>query len=98
MGWRFYRRVHVLPGIRLNFGMRGASVSFGMRHAWYTVGPHGRRRATLGFGHGLYYTSSSSSPRRPLPATPPAPSFLRGLFSLALLVAIAWSVISAIRA
>ena len=49
MGLRFYRRLHVIPGVRLNIGSGGASVSFGHRGAWLTVGPHGRRRAILGW-------------------------------------------------
>lgn len=57
MNLRFYRRMHVAPGIRLNFGTRGTSVSFGRRGAWYTVGKHGRRSATLGWpGTGVRYT------------------------------------------
>ena len=43
-----HRRIHVLPGFRLNFGARGASVSFGHRGVWYTPG-RGRHRATLGW-------------------------------------------------
>lgn len=72
MGFRLYRRVRIAPGIRLNFGTRGVSASFGHRGAWYTVGPHGRRTATLGFpGTGLRYTQTISGARRPLPK--PAP-------------------------
>ena len=70
MGLRFYRRVSLLPGVRLNVGTRGTSVSFGHRGAWYTVGPHGRRTATLGWpGTGLRYTATSGGgrPRQGVP-------------------------------
>lgn len=85
MGFRLYRRVRIAPGIRLNLGTRGASMSFGHRGCWYTTGAHGRRTATLGFpGTGLRYTTSSSGSSRPVP--PPAPSALRSLFVLAVVV------------
>ena len=72
MGLRLYRRLHVLPGLRLNVGTRGASLSFGHRGAWYTLSTHGRRTATLGWpGTGLLvlriasggYLLSNGSPR-----------------------------------
>lgn len=89
MGLRFYRRVHLLPGVRLNVGTRGASVSFGARGAWYTVGPHGRRTATLGFpGTGIRYTTTAGgagSRREPLPSVPPAPSAAGG-FALVMII------------
>ena len=80
MGLRFYRRLPLLPGVRLNLGTRSASVSFGFRGAWYTVGSHGRRTATLGWpGTGLRYTATSSGVRKPPPGVPPAPSATWGL-------------------
>jgi Protein of unknown function (DUF4236) len=55
-------------------GTRGVSASFGHRGAWYTVGPHGRRTATLGWpGTGLRYTSSTGG-GRPSQGQPPATS------------------------
>lgn len=86
MGFRFYRRIQIVPGVRLNFGTRGVSASFGHRGAWLTVGQHGRRRATLGFpGSGLYYTQqvgSGSSSARPAKA----PSALRTLGIILLVI------------
>jgi hypothetical protein len=71
---RFHRRVSLLPGVRLNVGTRGVSASFGHRGAWYTVGPHGRRTATLGWpGTGLRYTATSGGGRR-RQGVPPASS------------------------
>ncbi len=49
MGLRFYRRLHVVPGVRLNLGTQGTSMSFAHQSAWLRVGPHGRRMATLGW-------------------------------------------------
>jgi hypothetical protein len=43
MGLRFWRRVRIIPGLRVNLSKSGASLSIGHRGAWYTVGPHGRR-------------------------------------------------------
>lgn len=56
MVFTFYRRASLLPGVRLNVGTLGTSVSFGHRGAWYTVGPHGRRTATLGWPGSLPLT------------------------------------------
>jgi hypothetical protein len=47
MGWRFQRRVRVIPGVTLNIGKRGTSVSIGGRGAHVTHGRHGSR-ATIG--------------------------------------------------
>jgi hypothetical protein len=56
MGFRFYKRVSLIPGLRVNLSRRGASLSIGHRGAWYTMGPRGSR-ATIGLpGTGLYYT------------------------------------------
>ncbi len=103
MGLRFYRRVHLLPGVRLNVGTRGASVSFGHRGAWYTVGPHGRRTATLGWpGTGLRYTvtrggtGSRGEPPTPVQTSaqpPPAPNALAGLGWLVAIAVVLWALL-----
>jgi hypothetical protein len=60
MGFRFYRRVRIIPGVRLNLSKSGVSASIGGRGAWYTVGPKGTR-STVGLpGTGLYYTQANS--------------------------------------
>ena len=57
--WRFYRRVTVMPGVRLNFSKSGTSWTFGRRGYHVTVGKHGTRR-TVGLpGTGLAWTSYS---------------------------------------
>jgi uncharacterized protein DUF4236 len=57
MGWRFWRRVRIAPGVTLNIGKSGpSSVSFGPRGLKVTAGRRGKR-LTVGLpGTGLYYT------------------------------------------
>ena len=59
MGLRFYRRVHLAPGLALNFSRSGPSLTMGVRGAHVTVGRH-RVTRTVGLpGTGLFYTSRS---------------------------------------
>jgi hypothetical protein len=61
MGWRFYKRVKIAPGVTLNVSKGGASVSFGRRGAHVTVGPKGTRE-TVGIpGTGISYTNVSKT-------------------------------------
>ena len=56
MSFRFRRVLSLLPGVWLNVGATGASVSFGPKGAKLTVSPKGLR-ATAGMpGSGLFYT------------------------------------------
>jgi len=78
MGFRFFRRMNIAPGVRLNFSKSGISPSFGVRGARVTIGRKGVRR-TVGIpGTGLFYTevgstrASRAGPRRE-DETPPAP-------------------------
>jgi len=58
MGFRFWRRIKIAPGVTLNLSKSGGSLSFGTRGAKYTVGPRGKR-ATVGLpGTGLFYTTT----------------------------------------
>lgn len=67
MGFRFYRRKQILPGITLNLSRSGPSISLGVRGAKVTVGPKGNR-ATVGLpGTGLFYTEHSKSSNQPQP-------------------------------
>jgi len=73
MGFRFYRRMRIAPGISVNFSKSGASLSLGGRGAHVTVGPRGTR-TTVGIpGTGLYYTEQSGAHHR-APAPPPRPT------------------------
>lgn len=57
MGFRFWRRIKIAPGVTLNLSRSGGSLSIGPRGARVTVGARGRR-ATVGIpGTGLFYTT-----------------------------------------
>jgi hypothetical protein len=63
MGFRFQRRIRIVPGLHLNLSKFGVSASVGRRGSWLTFGPRGTR-ATVGIpGTGLSYTESSHAPR-----------------------------------
>lgn len=55
MGFRFYRRIKIAPGISLNLGKKGASVSVGPRGAKMTFGPNGTRTSVGIPGTGIRY-------------------------------------------
>ena len=58
MGWRVRRSVRVMPGVRLNLGRRGSSLSIGKPGAKLNIGPRGTR-TTLGIpGTGVSYVST----------------------------------------
>jgi uncharacterized protein DUF4236 len=82
---RFFRRVRVVPGLRINLSKSGASVSVGRRGAWYTVGANGRQRVTVGLpGSGLFLTEQS----RGVPGHASRANVAMGLFCVAVLVAL----------
>jgi hypothetical protein len=57
--FRFFRRVHIFPGLSVNLSKSGPSLTVGMRGAHVTVGRAGIRR-TVGIpGTGIYYTSQT---------------------------------------
>ena len=65
MGFRFYRRVKIIPGVWLNFSKSGVSTSFGVRGARLTVGKNGVR-TTVGIpGSGLSCTNYVRHPQYP---------------------------------
>ena len=67
MGFRFSRRITLIPGVRLNISKSGVSTSIGGRGASVTVGKRGVR-TTVGIpGTGLSYTSTHAnhSPNAP---------------------------------
>lgn len=58
MGFRFFRRITLIPGVTLNLSKGGGSLSLGPRGAKVTVGTSGGR-ATVGVpGTGLSYTTN----------------------------------------
>jgi len=63
MGFRFQRRIRLLPGVRLNISKSGVTTSIGARGARVTLGG-GRTRTTVGIpGTGLSHTTVESSER-----------------------------------
>ena len=77
MGWRFQKRIKLMPGVTMNMGKNGNSFSFGPRGAKVTVGKNGVRK-TFGIpGTGLSYSTydrydkgtSTSSGRKQIAAT-----------------------------
>ncbi|MFQ5673918.1 MAG: DUF4236 domain-containing protein [Nitrospinales bacterium] len=73
MGFRFFRRIKVAPGVTLNLSKSGGSLSFGRRGVHFTVGPRGRR-STVGIpGTGMFYTSACPAPARRSRPPPQAP-------------------------
>lgn len=83
MGFRFQKRIKVLPGVSLNIGKRGASVSIGPRGARTTVGRHGIKHSFGIPGTGIRYETpyrnagggQRNSPRPPQAPEPPRVSF-----------------------
>jgi hypothetical protein len=80
MGFRFFKRVKILPGLTLNLSKTGASLSAGVRGAHVTVGSKGVRK-TVGLpGTGLFYTEykkhggSSEGMNSSKPATTQTPT------------------------
>ena len=60
MGFRFFKRIQLAPGISINLSRSGVSASLGPRGAKVTLGPRGIRK-TVGLpGTGIYYTTHSS--------------------------------------
>jgi len=63
MGFRFWRRLKIAPGVTLNLSKSGGSLSFGPRGAKYTIGPRGQRITGGIPGTGLFYTKKIPSRR-----------------------------------
>lgn len=75
MSWTFRKRIKVLPGIHVNLGKRGASISAGVRGASVTVGK-GRVTKSVGLpGTGIAYRETTRTGQPPAPvAAPPTVS------------------------
>jgi hypothetical protein len=57
MSFRFFRRLHLVPGLSVNLSRSGPALSFGIRGAHLTVGGSGIRK-TMGLpGTGCFFTS-----------------------------------------
>ena len=62
MGWRFRKSVKILPGIKLNFGKSGTSVTLGGKTARTTINSKtGKVTNSVSIpGTGLYYSETSN--------------------------------------
>jgi hypothetical protein len=60
---RFRRSVRLAPGVRLNFGLRGPSISVGPRGLGATIGPAGLTTHIGAPGTGLSYRTTTSPSR-----------------------------------
>lgn len=59
MGLRFRKSISILPGVKLNLGTKGASVSLGKRGMHYTMHTSGRKTVSVGLpGTGLSYVKT----------------------------------------
>lgn len=64
MDFRFRKSKKIMPGVRLNFSKKGMGVSFGGKHARYSISPTGRRTTSFKVAPGLTYSTSSGGRKR----------------------------------
>ena len=69
MGFRFSRRISILPGLSLNLSRSGVSLSAGVRGAHVTLGPRGTYTSVGLPGTGISYRQRIGGGRR-LPQAP----------------------------
>lgn len=69
MGFRFWRRISILPGVTLNLSKGGFSFSFGPRGAKVTTGTKGMRVSAGIPGTGMFWTKKLNQNSRE--ASPP---------------------------
>lgn len=74
MGLRFRKSMKLIPGVRLNVGLRRSSLSFGGKGFTYNVGSNGPSRLTASIpGSGLSY-STTVQPQAPAALITPLPT------------------------
>lgn len=65
MGLRFRKSISLIPGVKLNLGTTGASVSVGKRGMHYTMHTSGRKTVSVGLpGTGISYVKNISSGKK----------------------------------
>lgn len=65
MGWRYRKSMTILPGVKVNFGLRSTSISLGGKGFRTTYSSSGRVTRSIGIpGTGLAYVSTSSNSSR----------------------------------
>lgn len=70
MALRFRKSIKLMPGVRVNLGKRGASLSVGPRGSTFNIGKRGIRHTASLPGTGLSYQSQIYTPGKK-PDTPP---------------------------
>ena len=93
MSLRFFRRIRLVPGVRINLSKSRPSLSVGRPGMWLTVGGKRGTRTTVGLpGTGLFWTDLTSGQNeqklRAQPAHAPRANLAMGLFCVAVLVAL----------
>lgn len=74
MGFRFQKRITILPGVSINFGKRGASVSLGPRGMKTTISSRGVKHSIGIPGTGIRYETPYSHGRRGMSNPTAAPA------------------------
>ena len=74
MGFRFQKRISILPGININLGKRGASVSVGPRGLKTTISSRGIKHSIGLPGTGIRYETSYGGGSRGLRRTSRVPT------------------------
>jgi hypothetical protein len=100
VGFQFFCRIRIIPGVRLNLSRSGVSTSIGSRGAWYTFGS-GRRRTTVGVpGSGLSYSRQVRTQHGDRPAEGSQgkqPSAARGFAWLLVLAVVVYVAVRLVR-
>ena len=95
MGFRFYRRLSTMPGLRVNLNRSGSTLSIDGRSAWLTFGPHGNRATVCLPGSCVSFaqTYPAANPRRvpfvhrePIPPAASPHAGHRSAFAIAVIV------------
>lgn len=71
MAWRFRKSIRIAPGLRINLGKRGASLSVGGKGITTTYGNKGTRTTVSLPGTGLSYSHYQKKSQTPPQTTPP---------------------------
>lgn len=82
MGFHFSKRIKILPGVRINLGLKGASLSLGGKGATLNIGKRGVHATASIPGTGLSYRERLDRPTKAAHRQEPAPVALPDYFEL----------------
>lgn len=74
MGFRFQKRIRILPGVSINLGKRGTSVSIGPRGLKTTISSRGVKHSIGLPGTGIRYETSYGGGRSGSASIPQVPT------------------------